>query len=96
MINNGAAGMQNLHQQSVAIITRIGVQAYQGDILYRCQLSAIHIEALSVKYPHQAFCEAFLSLWPVASAAHCSYFERINSGTNLHLNDATGCEFKVS
>ncbi len=96
VINNGAAGMPNLHQQPFGIITRIGTEAYKGDSLYRCQLSGTTIEALAVEYPHQAFCEEFLSQWPAATAAYSSYFERINSGTNMDLNDAVGCGFEVS
>jgi predicted phosphodiesterase len=95
VINNGAAGMPNLRQTRYGIITRIGLHPFAGNSLYRRQHNGTTIEALPVEYQHQQFLDEFLAQWPPASAAHASYFERINSGTNLNPEDACGRGFSV-
>jgi diadenosine tetraphosphatase ApaH/serine/threonine PP2A family protein phosphatase len=85
VINNGAAGMPNLHGSLAGIITRIGVQASPYTPLYGTRTAGVHIDALAVDYDYSLFEHAFLANWPPHSDAHTSYFKRIEGALNLKV-----------
>lgn len=81
VINNGAAGMPNFAGTQYGLISRISIHPLaEGVAQYGEVIGGIHIDALPVHYPHDAFQQTFLNNWPVGSAAHVSYFSRISRG----------------
>ena len=85
VINNGAAGMPNLHGSLAGIITRIGVEASPHTPLYGARTADVHVDALAVDYDHTLFEHAFLANWPPHSDAHTSYFKRIQGALDLKV-----------
>ena len=86
LINNGAAGMPNFRDTRYGVITRIGLQRASCVVpLYATRLDKVHIEALPLHYNHERWRRAFLANWPAATAAHRSYFERIERGPRYAL-----------
>jgi diadenosine tetraphosphatase ApaH/serine/threonine PP2A family protein phosphatase len=85
VINNGAAGMPNLHGSLAGIITRIGIQPSPHAPLYGTRTAGVHVDALAVDYDHSFFERAFLANWPPHSDAHTSYFKRIEGALNLKV-----------
>jgi hypothetical protein len=83
VINNGAAGMPNLHGSRAGIITRIGIQPSPHAPLYGTRTAGVHIDALAVDYDPSLFKHAFLANWPSGSDAHTSYFKRIQGALDL-------------
>jgi hypothetical protein len=89
LINNGAAGMPNFRGMTTGLITRISDQpAPPPASLYGAQVGGARFDAIPVAYDHAAWTERFLRNWPAGSAAHRSYFERIDRGPNFHLVQA--------
>ena len=54
----------------------------------RLDCDGIHIDALPLAYDQNAFLDLFLARWPVSSAAHASYFQRIVSGPAYEVGQA--------
>jgi hypothetical protein len=88
VINNGAAGMPNFHATCHGVITRIATSPAPVERLYGLTLRGVHIDAVAVHYDHARWLGEFLANWPLASAAHASYFQRICAGPEFVLAEA--------
>jgi hypothetical protein len=86
--NNGAAGMPNFAGTRFGVLTRIGVRASPHDVLYGHRLHDVHVDALAIRYDHEAWQEHFLANWPAGSPAWQSYFKRIAEGPDYTLRQA--------
>jgi len=88
-INNGAAGMPNFQGRCHGVITRIACHASQQvQPLYAALLDGVHIEALPVDYDCERWQREFLANWPLGSAAHASYYNRIAQGPSYTVYQA--------
>ena len=81
IVNNGAAGMPNLHGSQHGIITRIARTRSPHEALYGARLKTLYVDALAVCYDQSAWERDFLANWPAGSPAYESYFSRIHHGT---------------
>jgi hypothetical protein len=91
VINNGAAGMPNFGGTAYGLLTRISVDdAAEGLSQYGEVINGIHIDAIPVHYDSATFTNAFISDWPLNSAAHTSYYRRITDGPNYAPPHALG------
>jgi hypothetical protein len=88
VINNGAAGMPNFRGGRHGVVTRIGLDPSPHPALYGLRVGALHVDALAVRYDHDAWIRDFLAQWPPGSAAHCSYFGRLLNGSSCGVGDA--------
>jgi hypothetical protein len=89
VFNNGAAGMPNFRDTHFGVITRIAkTPASLVAPLYGTRIGAVHIDALPVHYDHARWQREFLANWPVGSAGHLSYHERITRGPTYAIADA--------
>lgn len=81
LVNNGAAGMPNFSDARYGVVTRIAAAA-PGHIepIYATRLEDLHIAALRLEYDHERWRAMFLANWPAGTAAHRSYFRRIEAG----------------
>ncbi len=86
--NNGAAGMPNFQGKRFGILTRIAQTPCVGQALYGTQLGAVHVQALPIAYHHEVWTQNFLRQWPEASDAYVSYFDRIQHGPALSIEQA--------
>ncbi len=87
VINNGAAGMPNFESLLCGLVTRISKQP-NADALYHIEKDGVYIEAVPLRYNHEAFLAWFDDIWPTDSPAAISYRERIKSGPYDYLVDA--------
>jgi len=85
--NNGAAGMPNFRGERFGLATRIALHA-SPDALYGTTVGAVHVEAVPIRYDHDAWLERFDRVWPAGSAAALSYRERIVAGPRYGVADA--------
>jgi hypothetical protein len=85
IINNGAAGMPNFSASMFGVVTRIATTRSPHRTLYGRNRDGIHIDALAVHYDQTAFLNRFLVCWPEGTAAHRSYFSRINAGPDFPM-----------
>jgi hypothetical protein len=91
VMNNGAAGMPNFGGTQYGLITRLSIfPAPNGLAQYGAVLDNIHVDAIPVHYDAAAFRADFLANWPELSAAHVSYFQRIQRGPNYAPPHALG------
>lgn len=93
VINNGAAGMPCFSDCRFGIVSRIGVAPAASvglPALYGVEQGGVWIEALPLHFDFAAWRAAFVDLWPAGSAAHESYFERIERGVNFSVAAALG------
>jgi hypothetical protein len=89
VFNNGAAGMPNFRGTPFGVITRIATTAVSfGSPLYGTRIGAVHLDALPVHYDHARWQREFLANWPVGSAGHLSYHDRITRGPPYAVADA--------
>jgi len=89
VVNNGAAGMPNFRGTRFGVITRISVRPVPHvSPLYSLRIGPVYVEALPVHYAHYQFVRAFLANWPAGSAAHRSYFGRIENGPQYSVTQA--------
>jgi hypothetical protein len=87
IVNNGAAGMPNFRDTRFGLATRIaGAPSTQA--LYGARLGAIVVEAVPVRYDHDAWLARFDSVWPAGSPASLSYRQRIASGPGYDVGQA--------
>ena len=91
VVNNGAAGMPNFNGTRFGLATRISVRPSAG-ALYDLRAGALDVEARPIPYDHAAWRERFLASWPEGSAAHASYFSRIENGPRYELASAVRVE----
>ena len=94
VVNNGAAGLPTFRGQRFGILTRIAATPCE-EALYRCEHKGLFIEAVPVRYDHDAFLVWFDSLWPRRSPAEVSYRKRILEGPACSIKDALLGGFKV-
>jgi hypothetical protein len=85
--NNGAAGMPNFRGERYGLITRIAVHPC-ADAVYGACVGALHVDALPIRYDHEAFLAWFDAAWPAGSPAAVSYRARITEGPRHALADA--------
>ena len=95
VINNGAAGLPTFKDQHFGIATRIA-KTPSDDALYRAQRKGIYVEAVPVRYDHEAFLTWFDDLWPHRSPAQISYRDRIVNGPDCFIADALLGGFTVT
>jgi hypothetical protein len=87
IVNNGAAGMPNFRDTRFGLATRIA-GAPSTDALYGARLGAIVVEAVPVRYDHDAWLARFDRVWPAGSPASLSYRKRIASGPGYDVEEA--------
>ncbi|MET0961340.1 MAG: hypothetical protein ABWY05_00765 [Noviherbaspirillum sp.] len=96
VINNGAAGMPNFHDTGHGLVSRIATTpAPQGlPVLHQDAWQVggrmLHVAAVAVEYDQAGWRERFLADWPQGTAAHASYFERIEHGPRFTMQQAYG------
>jgi hypothetical protein len=89
VVNNGAAGMPNFHGTTFGVLTRISCDPHPpAESLYAIELRGIRIDALPIRYDHDAWLRRFTTNWPSGSPAHASYFERMSEGPDYDLRQA--------
>ncbi|MGL5004535.1 MAG: hypothetical protein ACRDAM_16465, partial [Casimicrobium sp.] len=93
VINNGSAGMPCFADTQFGIVTRIALRSAAEvgiEALYGAAQQDVFVEAIALEFDYNAWRDEFLSLWPSGSAAHQSYFSRIERGTNFSVQQALG------
>jgi hypothetical protein len=89
VVNNGSAGMPNFTATRVGMITRISADGRMPEgSLYGCQLEGLRVDALPVRYDHEAWLGRFLRDWPEGSPAHDLYYSRLLDGPDFSLPQA--------
>jgi len=87
IVNNGAAGMPNFRGTRFGLATRIaGTPSAQA--LYGARLGAAVVEAVPLRYDHEAWLAEFDRAWPAGSPAALSYRKRIASGPGYEVEQA--------
>jgi len=87
VVNNGAAGMPNFRDTHFGLATRIASTA-STHALYGTRIGAAVVEAVPVRYDHEAWMARFDRVWPAGSPAALSYRERIASGPGYEVEQA--------
>ncbi len=87
VINNGAAGLPNFVGEHFGLCVRIAEKPHE-DSLFECELDGLFIQAVPVRYDHDAFLKWFDELWAPASAAAISYRSRIINGPEDRIRDS--------
>jgi hypothetical protein len=87
VVNNGATGMPNFRDTHFGLATRIAREP-SPDALYGTQVGTLFVEAMPVRYDHDAWLARFDRVWPEGSPASLSYRKRIASGPAYELNQA--------
>jgi len=87
IVNNGAAGMPNFRDARFGLATRIA-SVPSMEALYGARLGAIVVEAVPVRYDHEAWLARFDRVWPAGSPASVSYRKRIASGPGYDVEQA--------
>jgi predicted phosphodiesterase len=95
IVNNGAAGLGNFQSNTAGLVTRISKDNEVLSLLpieYKSELKvsagAVNVQALSVPFDDVTWQRKFLAQWPSASAAHESYWKRIQQGTSYSVKQA--------
>jgi hypothetical protein len=94
VINNGAAGMPNFSRARYGLATRVGVTP-SPSALYRARTNGVLVEAVPLRYDHDAYLRWFDSRWPTGSPAALSYRGRIEEGPADKVDDALLGGFEV-
>jgi hypothetical protein len=87
IVNNGAAGMPNFRDTRFGLATRIA-SAPSTQALYGVRIGAAVVEAVPVRYDHEAWMARFDSIWPAGSPAALSYRKRIAAGPGYEMEQA--------
>ena len=87
VVNNGAAGMPNFRDTHFGVATRIAHEPSR-EALYGTRLGPVVVEAIPVRYDHDAWLARFDGVWPGDSPASFSYRKRITSGPAYELDQA--------
>jgi hypothetical protein len=88
VINNGAAGMPNFSGTGFGLLSRLATTPSPHRSLYGLGRDGVYIDAIPVAYDGDAFLNRFRARWPVGSAAHASYAERITAGPAYEIAQA--------
>jgi len=87
IVNNGAAGMPNFRDTHFGLATRIA-STPSTEALYGTRLGATFVEAMPVRYDHDAWLNRFDCVWPAGSPASVSYRRRVASGPRYDVERA--------
>lgn len=87
VVNNGAAGLPNFEGEQYGLCIRMAERPRE-DALFECEVGGLWVQAIPVRYDHQAFLRWFDELWSPASAAAISYRDRIVNGPDDALSDS--------
>ena len=87
IVNNGAAGMPNFRDTRFGLATRIA-STPSTQALYGARLGATVVEAVPVRYDHEAWMARFDCVWPAGSPASLSYRKRIAYGPAYGIEQA--------
>ena len=79
VVNNGAAGLPNFAGQRFGLVVRIAAKP-RKDALFEAQVGDLHVQAIPLRYDHDAFLGWFDALWDETSPASISYRDRIVNG----------------
>ncbi|MCE2947813.1 MAG: hypothetical protein LXA50_12155 [Betaproteobacteria bacterium] len=93
-INNGAAGMPNFRGESGGLLTRISVLPPPFAVRHGTRMpcaapeggavdaadAGVHVHAVDLHWPVDAWMQRFREDWPAGSDAHRSYWQRIAHG----------------
>lgn len=89
VLNNGAAGMPNFSATGFGVITRIATSPYPGpERVFGLRHAGLYLDALAVHWDTAQWHQQFLAQWPESSAAHQSYWSRIQNGPHYQMNQA--------
>lgn len=95
VINNGAAGLPNFEGQLFGLVTRIAT-APASEAVFSARKGPLFIEAVPLRYDHDAFLAWFDDLWPRLSPAAVSYRDRIAHGPDDRIDQALLGGFEVA
>ncbi len=87
IINNGASGLPNFEGEHFGLLIRIA-EAPHADALFGANLDGLYVQAVPVRYDHDAYLDWFDGLWDECSPAAISYRDRIVEGPDDHLRDS--------
>ncbi|MGF2735792.1 metallophosphoesterase family protein [Marinobacter sp. DUT-1] len=87
VVNNGSAGMGNLHGDPRGLITRISASRPSVEPVATLERRGLHFSLVPVAFDHRAWLTRFDVLWPSGSDAEMSYRNRLLSGTSLAPGD---------
>lgn len=87
VVNNGAAGLPNFAGQRFGLVVRIACEPRQ-DALFESRVEDLHVQAIPLRYDHDAFLAWFDGLWDETSPASVSYRDRIVNGPDDKLADS--------
>lgn len=87
VVNNGAAGLPNFAGENFGLCIRIAERPRE-DALFECALDGLWVQAIPVRYDHDAYLQWFDGLWEPASAAAISYRARIVDGPEDRICDS--------
>ena len=87
MINNGAAGLPNFEGQHFGIVTRIATTPAVESV-FGARWGNLYIDAVPVRYDHDAYVKWFDELWEPLSPAAVSYRGRIVNGDSARISEA--------
>ena len=94
VINNGSAGLPEYKGLLYGLVNRISTTQHP-DALYRARTGGVWVEAVPVRYDHDAFIEWFDAIWEPDSPAATSYRPRAVAGPDTVFSDAVGTGFEV-
>ena len=87
VVNNGAAGLPNFAGQRFGLVVRVAATPHP-DALFGAERDGVHVEAVPLRYDHDAFLAWFDGLWEATSPAAVSYRSRIVDGPDDRLEDS--------
>lgn len=87
VINNGAAGLPNFAGERFGLCVRIAPES-SDDWLFGAQVGGLFVQAVPVRYDHDAYLRWFDALWSETSPAAVSYRDRIVDGPDDRLADS--------
>lgn len=77
IVNNGGAGLPNFAGCRYGLITRLSLHPAPFETLYGLRHGNLYIDAVALRYDHDAFLAQFDRLWPEGTDAALSYRRRI-------------------
>lgn len=86
VINNGAAGMANIQDQTFGLFTRIARSKHEKAIISQ-EIGELFVELVKVDFDIEKFKLWFGKIWRDDSPASISYKNRIINGTSLTIED---------
>ncbi|MBQ9068940.1 MAG: arsenosugar biosynthesis radical SAM protein ArsS [Eggerthellaceae bacterium] len=93
-INNGAAGLPNFEGEHFGTMVRIATTPAPEAQFTACW-KGLYVEAVPVRYDHEAYLAWFDALWPHRSPAEVSYRSRIVNGPAERISEVLFGGFEV-